>query len=198
MNSGISFIHGVLNDGFQSEKWNGGVSGSASPIDFKQFDHYWIQARMMLEVLAKKTVLFKKQVDQLENFHLPLLNQMLLLEGTNTTKNTIIDVLETAAATREVMLKAPTIEDIDKTIVAVTEHMEIIKMLQEAIFSHICAAADFVKSAGRILFKLVEKVAVPRSVFWTTKTLQMPMPSIHNVLAGVGSNNFQCSQIKAP
>uniref|UniRef100_A0A0V0H6X4 Putative ovule protein n=1 Tax=Solanum chacoense TaxID=4108 RepID=A0A0V0H6X4_SOLCH len=91
-------------------------------------------------------MLYEQQVDQLENFHLPPFDQMLLLEGANTTTNTIIDVLETAAATREVTLKAPTIEDIDKTIVAVSEQMEIIKMLQEAIFSHICAAADFVES----------------------------------------------------
>uniref|UniRef100_M1E0Z0 Charged multivesicular body protein 4b n=1 Tax=Solanum tuberosum TaxID=4113 RepID=M1E0Z0_SOLTU len=158
-------------------------------------------------------MLYEQQVDQLENFHLPLLDQMLLLEGANTTTNTIIDVLETAAATREVTLKAPIIEDIDKTIVAVSEHMEIIKMLQEAIFSHICAAADFVKKelspneymllevgfvlgAGRILFKLVEKVAVPRSVFWTTKTLQMPTPSILNVLEELDPTIFNALRSK--
>ncbi|KAK4721282.1 hypothetical protein R3W88_011515 [Solanum pinnatisectum] len=113
-------------------------------ISNHKFDHYWIQTRMMLEVLVKKAVLFKKvapevervedfngeqnkratirtqmlheqEVDHLEKFHLSLCYQMLLLEGANT----IIDMLETVAATREVPLKAPTIEDIDKTIVVV-------------------------------------------------------------------------------
>uniref|UniRef100_M1A7U6 Charged multivesicular body protein 4b n=1 Tax=Solanum tuberosum TaxID=4113 RepID=M1A7U6_SOLTU len=85
----------------------------------------------------RKQMLYEQQVDQLENFHLPLHDSMLLLEGANTISNTIIDDLGTTAAAREVTQKAPTIEDIDKIIVAISELMEIMKMLQEAIFSQI-------------------------------------------------------------
>ncbi|KAK4721874.1 hypothetical protein R3W88_012107 [Solanum pinnatisectum] len=201
-------------------------------------------------------MLHEQEVTQLEKFHLPLCDQMLLLEGANTTTNTIIDVWETVAATREVTLKAPIIEDIDKTIVVVSEQMEIIKMLQEEIFSHICAAVDFVESelqatnnkkegtnnvleimlAGycpkiapnvfnelkmwscsqhtikclldaseigaryivlvTIFFKLVEKVVVPWSACLTIETLQLPMPSIHNVLEELNPTIFNALRSK--
>ncbi|WMV37106.1 hypothetical protein MTR67_030491 [Solanum verrucosum] len=148
--------------------------------------------------------------------------------------------------------KSLPIEDIDKIIVAISELMEIMKMLHKAFSSHDCAAADFVDSkgnspcaftfaqviqakyvvnelvwlpiaqykikclldvfeigkryivlvtfleklslneckllevgfvgAGRIWFKLVEKVVVPRSAFQTTEILQVPVPSFHNIL----------------
>ncbi|KAH0704056.1 hypothetical protein KY285_018334 [Solanum tuberosum] len=97
----------------------------------------------------RKQMLYEQQVDQLENFHLPRRDQMLLLEGANTTSSTIIDALGTTTAAREVTQKAPPIEDIDKLIVAISELMEIIKMLQEAFSSNVCAAADFVDSELR-------------------------------------------------
>ncbi|WMV12890.1 hypothetical protein MTR67_006275 [Solanum verrucosum] len=97
----------------------------------------------------RKQMPYEQQVDQLENFHLPLRDQMLLLEGANTTSNTIIDALGTTTAAREVMQKALPIEDIDKIIVAISELMEIIKMLHKAFSSHVCAAADFVDSELR-------------------------------------------------
>lgn len=53
---------------------------------------------------------------------------MLLLEGENTTTDTI-DSLGTTVAAREVMQKALTIDDIDKTSVAISEQMEIMKIL---------------------------------------------------------------------
>ncbi|KAG5585099.1 hypothetical protein H5410_045533 [Solanum commersonii] len=126
-------------------------------LQIGKFDHCWIQDGMMLEVLVKIAVLFKniapeverakdflgeqnkkapipylrkqmpyeQQVDQLENFHLPLRDQMLLLE------------------------EGTAIEDIDKIIVAISELMEIMKMLHKAFSSHVCAAADFVDSELR-------------------------------------------------
>ncbi|KAG5578733.1 hypothetical protein H5410_049360 [Solanum commersonii] len=128
-------------------------------VQICKFDHCWIKDGMMFEVLVKKAILFKsiapeqmlyeQQVDQLENFHLPLRDQMLLLEGANTTSNTIIDALGTTTAAREVKQKAPPIEDIDKIIVAISELMEIMKMLQEAFSSRVCAAAAFVNSELR-------------------------------------------------
>lgn len=70
---------------------------------------------------------------------------MLQLEGANTISNTIIDDLWTTAAAREVTQKAPSIDDIDKIIVAISELMEIMKTLQEEIFSQIWASADLVE-----------------------------------------------------
>lgn len=52
----------------------------------------------------------------------------------------------TTSSAREVGQKAPTIEDIGKILIAISEQTEIMKMLQEAIFLHIFAAADFVVS----------------------------------------------------
>ncbi|KAG5570485.1 hypothetical protein H5410_060251 [Solanum commersonii] len=54
----------------------------------------------------RKQMLYEQQVDQLENFHLPLHDSMLLLEGANTISNTIIDDLGTTAAAGEVTQKA--------------------------------------------------------------------------------------------
>lgn len=59
---------------------------------------------------------------------MPLHDQMLLLEGENTTTDTI-DSLGTTVAAREVMQKALTIDDIDMTSVAISEQMEIMKIL---------------------------------------------------------------------
>ncbi|KAK4721273.1 hypothetical protein R3W88_011506 [Solanum pinnatisectum] len=244
MNSGISFIHGVLNVGPQSEKWNGSVFGSASPIGLSQFLHFssghsivvgvddysirvlWIILEicirlfcwliMMLEVLAKKAaVVFKKvapeveivedfngeqnkratipflqtqmlheqEVDQLEKFHLPLCDQMLLLEGANT----IIDALETVGPTREVLLKAPTIEDIDKMIVVVSDQMEIIKILQEEIFVQLlillkvsCRQQITERKAQIMCWKscwmdIVEKLLQMCSMNVTEKLVGLPM-----------------------
>ena len=50
----------------------------------------------------RKQMLDEQQVDQVENFHLPLRDQMLLLEGANTTSSMIIDALGTTTAAREV------------------------------------------------------------------------------------------------
>ncbi|KAG5628861.1 hypothetical protein H5410_000578 [Solanum commersonii] len=136
-------------------------------LQIRKFDHCWIQDGMMLEVERAKDFLgeqnkkaqipylrkqmpYEQQVDQLENFHLPLRDQMLLLEGANTTSNTIIDALGTTTAARKVMQKALPIEDIDKIIVAISELMEIMKMLHKAFSSHVCAAADFVDSELRV------------------------------------------------
>ncbi|KAG5584565.1 hypothetical protein H5410_044999 [Solanum commersonii] len=180
MNSDISFVHVVLNDGPQSEKWNSSIFRPAPPADLNQclhlssghsivewiddcsvsvklgwfeqfhlkfpihkFDHSWIQDGMMLE---KKTVLRLPGVDQLESCHLPLCDQMLQLEGPNTTTTLLLMLWEIHQLQRKSRQKAPTIEDIDKIIIAISEQMESVKMLQEAIFSHICAAADFVES----------------------------------------------------
>ncbi|KAH0688966.1 hypothetical protein KY289_016324 [Solanum tuberosum] len=95
-----------------------------------------------------KQMPYEQQVDQLENFHLPLRDQMLLLEGANTTSNTIINALGTTTAAREVTQKALPIEDIDKIIVAISELMEIMKMPFKAFSSHVCEAVDFVDSKG--------------------------------------------------
>ncbi|WMV44882.1 hypothetical protein MTR67_038267 [Solanum verrucosum] len=110
MNSDISFVHVVLNDGPQSEKWNSSIFRPAPPADLNQFLH---------------------------------LSSVRRCKHHN---NTIIDALGNTSAAREVGQKAPTIEDIDKIIIAISKQMESMKMLQEAIFSHICAAADFVES----------------------------------------------------
>uniref|UniRef100_M1ARB9 Structural constituent of ribosome n=1 Tax=Solanum tuberosum TaxID=4113 RepID=M1ARB9_SOLTU len=54
----------------------------------------------------------------------------------------------------------------------------------------------FVFDVGRIFFKLVEKVVVPWSACLTTKTLQLPMPSIHNVLEELNPTIFNALRLK--
>ncbi|KAH0650106.1 hypothetical protein KY284_030018 [Solanum tuberosum] len=73
-----------------------------------------------------KQMPYEQQVNQLENFHLPLRDQIC----------------------EEVTQKALPIEDIDKIIVAISELMEIMKTLHKAFSSHVCAATDFVDSKG--------------------------------------------------
>ncbi|KAK4730233.1 hypothetical protein R3W88_023221 [Solanum pinnatisectum] len=155
----------------------------------------------------------KRQVDQLENFHLPLRDQMLLLEGANTTSNTIIDALGTTTAAREfisenLLISCSTMLDLFlvgeapnrlkmwscsqykiKCLLDVFEigkrYIVLVTSLEKLPLNECKLPEVGFMDAGRIRFKLVEKVVVPWSAFRTTEILLILVeldPTILNAL----------------
>uniref|UniRef100_A0A3Q7FNW3 Uncharacterized protein n=1 Tax=Solanum lycopersicum TaxID=4081 RepID=A0A3Q7FNW3_SOLLC len=111
---GVSFVYDVLNDDLQYEKWYSSVlltglnhlqlSNGHSVVEWveRAKDFLGEQKKKATIPYLRKQMLDEQQVDQVENFHLPLRDQMLLLEGANTTSSMIIDALGTTTAAREV------------------------------------------------------------------------------------------------
>ncbi|KAA8534886.1 hypothetical protein F0562_029898 [Nyssa sinensis] len=90
----------------------------------------------------KKKRLYEQQIEQLGNFQLRIHDQMILLEGTKATTETV-DALRSGAAAMKAMQKATNIDDVDKTMDEINEQTENMKTIQEALATPIGASADF-------------------------------------------------------
>lgn len=97
--------------------------------------------RAAIQCLKRKR-LYEEQIGQLANFQLRIHDQMILLEGTKATTDTV-DALRSGAAAMKAMQKATNIDDVDKTMDEINEQTENMKQIQEALATPIGAAADF-------------------------------------------------------
>ncbi|GLT32242.1 hypothetical protein SLA2020_069210 [Shorea laevis] len=90
----------------------------------------------------KKKKLYEQQIEQLGNFQLRIHDQMIMLEGTKATTETV-DALRTGAAAMKAVQKAMNVDDVDKTMDEINEQTENMKQIQEALSTPIGAVADF-------------------------------------------------------
>lgn len=97
--------------------------------------------RAAIQCLKRKR-LYEQQVEQLGNFQLRIHDQMIMLEGSKATTETVA-ALRTGAAAMKAMQKATNIDDVDKTMDEINEQTENMKQIQEALSAPIGSAADF-------------------------------------------------------
>ncbi|XP_071703435.1 vacuolar protein sorting-associated protein 32 homolog 1-like [Rutidosis leptorrhynchoides] len=97
--------------------------------------------RAALQCLKRKR-LYEQQVEQLGNFQLRIHDQMILLESTNATADTV-QALQKGAQTMKAMQKSVKIGCIDQTIDEINEQSENMKQIQEALSAPFGASADF-------------------------------------------------------
>ncbi|KAG9443397.1 hypothetical protein H6P81_014737 [Aristolochia fimbriata] len=89
----------------------------------------------------KRKKLYEAQVEQLGNFQLRVHDQMITLEGTKATKETV-DALRMSASTVKSIQLHLDVDKIDKTMEEITEYGEHIKQIQENLAAPIGNARD--------------------------------------------------------
>ncbi|XP_056177072.1 vacuolar protein sorting-associated protein 32 homolog 2-like isoform X2 [Syzygium oleosum] len=93
--------------------------------------------RTAIQCLKRKRP-YEQQIEQLENFQLQILDQMIMLEGAEAATETV-DALRTGAAAMEAM----NIHDVDNIADEIIEQYEAMKRMQAAVSAPSGAAADF-------------------------------------------------------
>uniref|UniRef100_A0A1D1XP15 Vacuolar protein sorting-associated protein 32 1 n=1 Tax=Anthurium amnicola TaxID=1678845 RepID=A0A1D1XP15_9ARAE len=90
----------------------------------------------------KKKKLYEAQIEQLGNFQLRVHDQIIMLESSKATTETI-NALKTGASAVKSIQQSLSIDDIDKTMEQVNEQAENMKHIQEALASPSYVMADF-------------------------------------------------------
>nr|XP_043606035.1 vacuolar protein sorting-associated protein 32 homolog 2-like [Erigeron canadensis] len=85
---------------------------------------------------------YENQLEQLGNFQLRIHDQMIMIEGSKATTDTVV-ALRTGAQAMKAMQKEVKIVDVDKTMDEINEQTESMKQIQEALATPLGTAADF-------------------------------------------------------
>ncbi|KAL0654896.1 hypothetical protein Bca4012_075480 [Brassica carinata] len=81
--------------------------------------------------LKRKSV-YEQQVEQLGNYQLRIHDQMIMLEGSKATTETL-DALRSGASAMKAMQKATNIHDVDKTMDEISEQTDYMRQIQDAL-----------------------------------------------------------------
>ncbi|KAF3597799.1 hypothetical protein DY000_02020238 [Brassica cretica] len=87
--------------------------------------------RAAMLCLKRKSV-YEQQVEQLGNYQLRIHDQMIMLEGSKATTETL-DALRSGASAMKAMQKATNIHDVDKTMDEINEQTDNMRQIQDAL-----------------------------------------------------------------
>ncbi|CAG7900463.1 unnamed protein product [Brassica rapa] len=87
--------------------------------------------RAAMQCLKRKRV-YEQQVEQLGNYQLRIHDQMIMLEGSKATTETV-DALRSGASAMKAMQKATNIHDVDKTMDEINEQTDNMRQIQDAL-----------------------------------------------------------------
>ncbi|KAG5377581.1 hypothetical protein IGI04_025423 [Brassica rapa subsp. trilocularis] len=87
--------------------------------------------RAAMQCLKRKRV-YEQQVEQLGNCQLRIHDQMIMLEGSKATTETV-DALRSGASAMKAMQKATNIHDVDKTMDEINEQTDNMRQIQDAL-----------------------------------------------------------------
>ncbi|XP_013597289.1 PREDICTED: vacuolar protein sorting-associated protein 32 homolog 1 [Brassica oleracea var. oleracea] len=87
--------------------------------------------RAAMLCLKRKSV-YEQQVEQLGNYQLRIHDQMIMLEGSKATTETL-DALRSGASAMKAMQKATNIHDVDKTMDEISEQTDYMRQIQDAL-----------------------------------------------------------------
>ncbi|KAJ0254188.1 Vacuolar protein sorting-associated protein 32 2 [Hirschfeldia incana] len=87
--------------------------------------------RAAMQCLKRKRV-YEQQVEQLGNFQLRIHDQMIMLEGSKATTETV-DALRSGASAMKDMQKATNIKDVNKTMDEISEQTDNMRQMQDAL-----------------------------------------------------------------
>ncbi|CAF2156754.1 unnamed protein product [Brassica napus] len=87
--------------------------------------------RAAMQCLKRKRV-YEQQVEQLGNYQLRIHDQMIMLEDSKATTETV-DALRSGASAMKAMQKATNIHDVDKTMDEINEQTDNMRQIQDAL-----------------------------------------------------------------
>lgn len=122
----------------------------------------------------KRKRLLEQQVEQLGNFQLRIHDQMILIEGSKATTDTV-DALRTGAAAMKAMQKATNIDDVDKTMDEINEQTQNMKEIQNALANPI--GYDFDEDELEAELEELEELELEGQILDTETTY--PVPPLH-------------------
>ncbi|KAI3860103.1 hypothetical protein MKX03_033803 [Papaver bracteatum] len=122
----------------------------------------------------KRKRLLEQQVEQLGNFQLRIHDQMILIEGSKATTDTV-DALRTGAAAMKAMQKATNIDDVDKTMDEINEQTQNMKEIQNALANPI--GYDFDEDELEAELEELEELELEEQILDTETTY--PVPPVH-------------------
>ncbi|CAF1945986.1 unnamed protein product [Brassica napus] len=115
--------------------------------------------RAAMLCLKRKSV-YEQQVEQLGNYQLRIHDQMIMLEGSKATTETL-DALRSGASAMKAMQKATNIHDVDKTMDEINEQTDNMRQIQDAL------SAPFGSDFDEVNFPFIPTITYFYQIFST-------------------------------